>query len=522
MLFTQPVDFREALQARAVKSALLNNLSSQELAQFDPALLERAKFSAGVMRLDIIDRFDALATAIVAPRQMDRVMPEGNIQTVTHGMDYATARLEMKQLLDSIRYRPQEGKAGTIQDLRSNPRLNLILKMNTQQVQNYGGWAQGQNAAVLSAWPASELYRAERRHEPRNWPVRWLNAAGEVGDDAAARALRKYGQMVARNDSKIWEHLGPFKLPYAPFDWNSGMDRRDKKRSDAIALGIIEPGDVVRPQTRGLNDLLQASPNVRSAELRKALLEDLGDTFEFEGDVLKRKGQPLIGPEDSPIEPLPQIPRIEQKVAKSAKETKPVSAALQIVRRNPRPLEDFKTLIDQIHDDGVLPPIKVDGQPPENSNGVFRRSNNVPESIGVRSRRGDVFTFGHEIGHFIDHQALGERGQYASELHADLQAFRDAARSSANLQALQEALKENPRLEYFLRPREVWARAYAQWLAEKILGRELGSAEMREAITRELESRLAMPHQVGHWTAEDFKAISAAIDALFQKKGWLK
>jgi hypothetical protein len=290
MLFTEPVDYREALLSRAVKSALPNELSSGELARLDAALRERAKFSAGVTRIDFIDRFDALAEAIVSPQRIDRVMPEGTIQTVTEGMDFATARLELKNFLRSIQYHPEEGEAGTIQDLSSDGRLNLILNTNVQQAQGYGSWAQGQDAAVLSEWPASELYRAEARHEPRDWPVRWLGAAGEVGDEDAAAALRRYGRMVARKDSTIWVNLGPFKLPYAPFDFNSGMDTKDVERGDAIGLGVYsESADAPAPQSRGLNDLLQASPNVRSAALRSALLEDVGDEFEFVGDVLVKK-----------------------------------------------------------------------------------------------------------------------------------------------------------------------------------------------------------------------------------------
>jgi hypothetical protein len=516
MLFTEPVEFREALESREVKVLLPTTLSSRELEQMSPETRERAAFSARVANAGFIAEFDTLTREILNPRRVQR--EDGS--RATEGMDFATARLKLKEYLDRTGYQAAEGEEGTIKDLRSDKRLNLILETNTQMAQGYGGWKQGQNAPVLDVWPASELYRAEERDEKRDWVTRWLNAAGEVEDEKAGAALRRFGRMVARKDSAIWRNLGPFKLPYEPFDFNSGMGTRDVERDDAVSLGVMESGTTVQPQDRGFNDDLQASLEVRSEALRQAVLEDLGDEYIFEGDVLKKRNEGTTTPpagSRSAIRPT-RRPRLPQN---------PVSNALQIARRKPASLEETKQVIDQVHDDGQLKRIYVTGEASGRRFGGYQHTREDAIGIGVRLRHGDEFTFLHEIGHFLDHQALGVKGSFASAGSPLLQEWRAAVQSSAAYRRLKQALSDPDQqqyrreIQYLKSDVEVWARSYAQWMKLQIEKRGLGSAAMRARLKEELTMRLDAPYQSGHWTDEDFEPIAAAIDRLFERKGWL-
>lgn len=278
MTFSQPTTFREALRSRQVKSALPTTLSSRELSGIQGGLLERSVFSARVTNAGFLGEFDDLVQQHV----------EGTI-------DRATMRLQMKQYLDGISYQPTAGDEGTIKDLSSDARLNLILKTNSEQAQGYGWFAQGQNAAVLDQWPCQELVRIENRKEERNWRHRWEEAAKSARDMSALQALGATGRMVARKDSGIWEALGngiggfesdALKTPYPPYAFNSGMGVEDVDRDAAIALGLIDRDTPVTPQDRGFNESLRASPDVRSAGLRAALLDDLGPDYRFDGDAL--------------------------------------------------------------------------------------------------------------------------------------------------------------------------------------------------------------------------------------------
>jgi hypothetical protein len=104
-------------------------------------------------------------------------------------------------------------------------------------------------------WPCQEFYRAEERKEPRDWPTRWEEVGGDFypGD-----ADYPEGRMIALKNDPIWEALSAFGLPYAPFDYNSGMDLRDIDREEAIELGILDEDETIEPEEMGLNEGLEA------------------------------------------------------------------------------------------------------------------------------------------------------------------------------------------------------------------------------------------------------------------------
>src|SRR6185369_16237886 len=140
------------------------------------------------------------------------------------------------ELLDSLSYKPVPGEEGTLTDLSSDRRLNVMLDTNIEMAQGYGGWAQGQDKQILDQWPAQELIRvmnfdAVARGTARDWPGRWDDEGGEFFGA---------GRMIALKNAPIWKDISRFELPYPPFDFNSGMDVQDIERDEAIALGLID------------------------------------------------------------------------------------------------------------------------------------------------------------------------------------------------------------------------------------------------------------------------------------------
>ncbi len=275
MLFSKPIGFKEAQDSLAVKSLLPNGLSSKELSKVAPEVRERAVFSANTMNAEHLQTIADVLKKIVIPVQATR--SDGS--PVTQGLDMATARTMLQDSLDSIGYQPGADIAGTMEDLSSDQRLNLILDTNVRMAQGYGDWMQGQDADILDLWPAQELYRAEDRKEPRDWPARW---------EAAGGTFYEGDRMIAAKDDPIWEKISAFGLPYAPFDYNSGMDLMDIDRDEAESLGVIEKDQTVDPQMRDFNDDLESSGPARDEALKEALLASMGDGYEFDGDTLKR------------------------------------------------------------------------------------------------------------------------------------------------------------------------------------------------------------------------------------------
>lgn len=261
--FSDPLPLSEAAIAREIQTTIGTTLSSAELRRIERDILARATFSARVSLIEIVQRLDDLVEKIIAGE-----------------MDFATARTEMKKFLDSIGYEAQPQDVGTIKDLRTDARIILQLETNVATARGYGQWIQGQTRADLDQWPAQELYRAFARKQPREWLIRFQKVGGQVFK----------GRMIALRNSDIWEALGdpanfPDALgnPYPPFAFNSGMRVRRVDRDTAMNIGLIDRDTEIKPQHRGFNEDLQASPDIRSAALKR-VLEDEGYTFD--GDVL--------------------------------------------------------------------------------------------------------------------------------------------------------------------------------------------------------------------------------------------
>lgn len=262
MIFTEPLPFAEAAQSRAVRDLLPTTFRTELLAALPAELRERAFFSAGVTQAEFLQRASEKIDVLLAGKA-----------------DRATMRLELKQLLDSLGYAPPEGEAGTLTDLSSDDRLNLILDTNLEMAQGYGSWAQGQDEAVLDQWPAQELIRVIDSKVKRDWEARWAAAGGQFYD----------GRMIALKNDAIWVEISRFGLPYPPFDFNSGMDVADVDREEAIGLGLIDRDTQITPQSRGFNDGLEASLNV-SGGILDAVKSLFGSKVDVSDGVLRLAG----------------------------------------------------------------------------------------------------------------------------------------------------------------------------------------------------------------------------------------
>lgn len=250
--------FKEALLSRAARRVMPTDMSSAEIAQLGAEVTERAVISARTLSRVYLEAAEKQIPDILEPRTEAR--DDGSLFTA--GTNKAAARLELKKVWEALGYEAPAGKEGTIQDLASDARIDLVIETNVDMARGYGQWRQGQSEEVLDLWPCAELFRAEERDKKRDWVARWEAAAAEVGDTDALKGLPK--RMVARKDSPIWEALSRFGTPYPPFDFNSGMWVRDVAREEAVELGVIGQWDRVMPQRRGFEsspDGLQGGGN---------------------------------------------------------------------------------------------------------------------------------------------------------------------------------------------------------------------------------------------------------------------
>jgi hypothetical protein len=232
MIYPRPMPFAEAIASRKAKAIMPTSLSSRELDKLAPELREQSVFSARTNSFQHISRIDTILDKIINPTG-DR----------GDSWDASRARIALRASLQRIGYDPADINAipGSIKDLASTRRLNLILDTNIKMAHGYGNWAQGQDPAVLDQWPGSELVRHEGRvRERTDWPMRFVAAGGTLFG----------GRMIALKVSPVWANLSRFGLPYPPFDYMSGMGLDDVDRDTCIALGIIDRDRQLTPQVR--------------------------------------------------------------------------------------------------------------------------------------------------------------------------------------------------------------------------------------------------------------------------------
>jgi hypothetical protein len=282
-MFNRPVQFNEALQLQAVKTALPTTLDSAQLRALGGELHRRALVSSQVARAEIFDGFAA-----------------GINRVLSGETDPAQFRVDVRATLETLNYRPEAEQINTIKDLRTEQRLKVLLDTNTRTARGFAQARISNDPDVIEEYPAWELLRAEERRVPRGasrkpndigWEERWQFAARSSGDNDAYRILDQTGRMVALKSSPLWAVLGSawddsLGNPYPPFAYASGMGVEEVDIDDAISLGLVARGAEIAPAEIGLNDGFKVLPKVQNEALLDGLLNSLRDLVTIKNGVL--------------------------------------------------------------------------------------------------------------------------------------------------------------------------------------------------------------------------------------------
>jgi len=247
MPLTKPVPFHEALAYLIRKKALPTNATSAEIAQWGAELRDGSLFSAQTPFEAYLETIRSVVVSGINPVQVarvDRVTQENPEGLTTTGVNDAQARQVMREKLKELGYSADPDKKGTIQDLASNQRIDLVVQMNKRMVQSEGQKRIRQEPTILHAYPGWELFRAESRKEKRNWHERAKAAAAQTGSKIVLVGTE--GVIALKNDP-FWIALSAFQRDGEPFDFGSGMERKDVHRRRMLELGFDLP--TIQPQT---------------------------------------------------------------------------------------------------------------------------------------------------------------------------------------------------------------------------------------------------------------------------------
>lgn len=254
-LFDQPVPMSNAVKALQAKGLLPTSMTSAELKALDAAIRRASMFSAQTTMESLLAEYKKVLGGMIAPMtqtRTDRVTAENPEGKVTTGPNLAEGRSIIQDFLSKMGYAPEAGKEGSLLDLSSFLRVNLVLKTNADLAWGAGSFvSQNESDDEVDLFPALELYRMQEKKVPRDWKTRWNLAARESGDLDAARALADHGRMVALKSSPIWQALGDgaggyddtLGNPFPPFAFNSGMWTDNVSRAEAVKLGLLDEGE---------------------------------------------------------------------------------------------------------------------------------------------------------------------------------------------------------------------------------------------------------------------------------------
>ncbi|EDY16687.1 hypothetical protein CfE428DRAFT_5800 [Chthoniobacter flavus Ellin428] len=272
-----------SLQHWRGRAAFPTDLSSSDLRGLSSQLHLRSVFSARTTNADYLNEVASIVDKMLS----------GEI-------NLATGRLALMKKLKQLGYNPETGfpqdmaaippaERGSLRDISSEQRIDLMLKTNISVARNYGRVVDGNTEAARYSFPAWELTRTGRRIVPRGerrgedgallpdpenaWPERWQQAGESVGFEGAAKSV-----MIALKDSPIWQALADgvggytdtLGHPFPPFAFNSGMGWLGVRRAQAESLGLLAPGASTGPMAA------QLSPTKREA---KKVLDSLGPDF---------------------------------------------------------------------------------------------------------------------------------------------------------------------------------------------------------------------------------------------------
>lgn len=233
---------------------------------------------------------------------------------------------------------------------------------------------------------------------------------------------------------------------------------------------------------------------------------------------------------DAPIVTAPTKPVI-----------RPVSQAIDIPRtsNHRRIYERAMELIDRVHNDGNLPPLRIwtkhmklghiGAYYADNIRGTGRSRIEITRTPFGHGRL--TLTTLHEIGHFLDHHGIPSVGMWASRNRNVTEVWYQSVTGSRAVRKLFTQLRDSAipgmvsdgiisvedyqkHLRYLLSVEEVWARSYAQYIAVRS-----GDAAVLAAVDIERQDPFFKSTQ---WDDDDFVPIARAFDTLFEVLGWLK
>ena len=314
-LLIKPLKFLSAINRLGKKKPVAKRLSSKQWAAMPTQIRERAYFTSNVESMKFLNRSQKMIKDYLSGAREMVTTPDGRRVSALKKTSRADFVYEMQKLAKQTGMGnvlpPGEDMSRDMitrtKDIASETRLKLIFDTQTQQAQSYGYYKQGQDPAILDAYPAQRFIRAEQRKVPR--PLHKKNR----------------NEVRRKDDMEFWLRMndqssGGFGVPFGPWGFNSGMDVEDVRRDKAIQMGLIAKNEQVLPPDDTFNKGLKAAADVEPEFLKK-FLDKMGKDAYTNGEFVEIIEKISNVPAPAPAKKV-DIPQVEQMVIEGLPEPK--------------------------------------------------------------------------------------------------------------------------------------------------------------------------------------------------------
>lgn len=227
--------FFDSLANLASRVLTPSSFNSAQWKAVAPAIRQVSFFSATVEKMRVLAGYKRMLTDWIegAVEEVDGPYGKATAYKVGSQADFVLQSREL--LIKEGLATPEDFKDERLSNIGSSERLKLVFNTNIQQAQQLATWqSQVSDPAYINQFPAARFIRTPGVTTPRPRHI------------AAENQVRRW------DDFEFWLYqnaadIGGFEVPWGPWGFNSYMLQEPVKRKEAERLGLVKPGEIVKP-----------------------------------------------------------------------------------------------------------------------------------------------------------------------------------------------------------------------------------------------------------------------------------
>lgn len=279
--------FFAALTELFARKPTASPMTSREWQAVAPVIRQRSFFSATIDKVRVLTTYQRTIADWMegTVEEVDGPFGKQTAYKVGGAADFRQQASEY--LVREGLVTPEELGDKSMRSIASTQRLDLVFNTNIEQVQTLTTWkSQTQDPDYINRFPAARFVRR---------PGATIKRPRHV---AAENEVHRW------DDFSFWlfqnaEDIGGFGVPWGPFGFNSYMVQQPVGRKEAERLGLVRPGEVIRPvnaATFGITPAAALAVNV------KANLNTAPDAIQLQAraELRAQFGDSIFGPDGNP------------------------------------------------------------------------------------------------------------------------------------------------------------------------------------------------------------------------------